>query len=66
MKQLKKDGYVVINGDDKMSISILHRFKSNLIIFSRDKDNEVMRSNIKNGGYGVYVDNDNIIIQRNT
>jgi len=63
---VKKDGYVVINGDDNMSISILHRLKSNLIIFSRDKDNEVMRSNIKSGGYGVYVHNDNIIIQKGT
>lgn len=63
---VKEDGYVVINGDDKMSISILHRLKSNLIIFSNDKNNEIMITNIKNGGYGVYVDSGDIIIQKNT
>jgi len=63
---VKKDGYVVINGDDKMSISILPRFKSNLIIFSNNKDNEIMRTNIKNGGYGIYVDEGNLIIQNRT
>ena len=56
---VKEDGYVVINGDDKMSISILNRLKSNLIIFSREKENEVMQANIKNGGYGVYEDQGN-------
>ncbi|WP_026884572.1 cyanophycin synthetase [Clostridium akagii] len=63
---VKKDGYVVINGDDRMSISILHRLKSNLIIFSNDKDNEIMRSNINSGGYGIYVDAGNIMIQKST
>ncbi|MBU3113938.1 cyanophycin synthetase [Clostridium lacusfryxellense] len=63
---VKDDGYVVINGDDKMSLSIIHRLKSNLIIFSKYKNNEVMRTNIKRGGYGVYVDNGNIIIQKGT
>jgi len=61
---VKKDGYVVINGDNDMSISILNRFKSNIIIFSNDKFNEPMRTNIKNGGYGVYIDNGNIMIQK--
>lgn len=63
---VKEDGYIVINGDNDMSISILHRFKSKLIIFSKYKDNEVMQSNIKKGGCGVYVDGDNIIIQKGT
>ncbi|MBU3181098.1 cyanophycin synthetase [Clostridium psychrophilum] len=65
-ESVKENGYVVINGDDKMSISILHRLKSNIIIFSKDKDNQVMRSNIEKGGYGVYVDNNSIIVQKET
>lgn len=63
---VKENGYVVINGDDDMSISILHRLKSNLIIFTSDKDNAVMRKNIKNGGYGVYEDGGNIVIQKDS
>jgi len=61
---VKEDGYVVINGDDTMSLSILHRFQSKLIVFSHHRDNEVLRANLINGGYGVYVYEGNIIIQK--
>jgi len=65
-ESVKKDGYVVINADDKMSISIIHRFKSNLIIFATSKYNKIIKNNINNGGYGLYIDNNNIIIQKGT
>jgi cyanophycin synthetase len=60
---VKTDGYVVINGDDFMSRSILNRFKSKLIVFSAHKDNEILDDNIKNGGYGIYIDEGNLCIQ---
>lgn len=63
---VREDGYVVINGDDEMSLSILHRLKSPLIIFSHDKNNKIMQTNLRNGGYGVYVDDDNIVIQKDS
>ncbi len=63
---VKEDGYVVINGDDKMSQSILHRLKSAHIIFSHDKNNEILQTNLRNGGYGVYVDEGNIIVQKDS
>ncbi|PRR82236.1 cyanophycin synthetase [Clostridium vincentii] len=62
---VKEDGYVVINGDDNMSLSIIPRLKSKLIIFSNNKDNKVMQNNIKNGGYGIYVDEGVLVIQSN-
>ncbi|MBX4258792.1 cyanophycin synthetase [Clostridium estertheticum] len=62
---VKKDGYVVINGDDKMSLSILPRIKGKIIIFSSDKDNKIMIENIKNGGLGIYVDGTSLTIQNN-
>ncbi|MGH4140904.1 cyanophycin synthetase [Clostridium sp.] len=63
---VKEDGYVVINGDNEMCISILPRLRGNLIIFSSDKDNVAMRSNLDKGGYGIYIDQDKIIIQNST
>ncbi len=63
---VKEDGYVVINGDNDMSVSVLNRFSSNIIIFSNDKDNKVLLNNISKGGYGVYVDDGNIMIQKGT
>lgn len=61
---VKDDGYVVINADDKMSLSVINRFKSNLIFFSNNKNNEFMKLNIKNGGYGVYTEKGSIIVQK--
>ena len=63
---VKTEGYVVVNGDDNISRSILDRFKSNIIIFSNDKSNKIMQVNIKNGGYGIYVDENNIIVKKGT
>jgi len=63
---VKEDGYVVVNGDDNMSRSIIPRLKGNLIIFSNKKDNEIMEANIKKGGYGIYIDEDTLVIENNT
>lgn len=51
---VKKDGYSVLNADDKMSLTILNRMKNNIILFSKDKENKFLRENIQSGGYGVY------------
>jgi len=52
---VKDDGYVVLNADDPISITVINRVKSSKIMFSKDKFNPIMRKNIKNGGYGVYI-----------
>jgi UDP-N-acetylmuramyl tripeptide synthase len=52
---VKPDGYVVMNGDNKMSVSIIDRIKSALIVFSEDRTNEALIKNINSGGYGIYV-----------
>jgi cyanophycin synthetase len=60
---VKPCGYVVINGDNNMTPYILHRFKSSLIVFSEDKNNEILIRSIKAGGYGIYVDNGILYIE---
>ena len=55
---VKPEGYVVVNGDNEMSLSIINRLKSKLIVFSEDKDNEVLLKAIKDGGYGIYLEKD--------
>lgn len=52
---VKEDGYVVLNADDPISVTIIKRVKSKRAMFSKDKYNPILRKNIKNGGYGVYV-----------
>lgn len=61
---VKEDGYVVINGDDPLSLTILNRFKSKLIVFSHHKDNPILQDNLLKGGYGVYVEEGTIMIQK--
>lgn len=53
---VKDEGHVVLNGDDKISLTIIDRIKSNLVIFSKDKSNITMRKVIEDGGAGVYCD----------
>lgn len=51
---VKDDGYVVINADDPVSLKILDRIKSNIIMFSKNKYNPALVKSIKQGGYGIY------------
>ena len=54
---VKDDGVVVINADDIWSKKILDRIKSNIIYYSVDCNNELIRENIKNNGIAVYIKN---------
>lgn len=51
---VKDTGYAVLNADDEMTRNIIERMKSSIIFFSKDKNNPIMRENIRKGGYGVY------------
>ncbi|WP_123052699.1 cyanophycin synthetase [Clostridium sp. JN-1] len=62
---VKDDGYVVINADDKVSLSIIKNMKSNIIMFSMHKDNRALRENINCGGYGVYLHDEIIYVEKN-
>ncbi|MBP2032361.1 cyanophycin synthetase [Clostridium algifaecis] len=61
---VKNDGYVVLNADDSVSMSIIDRMKSNIIMFSKDKYNTMLRRNIENGGFGIYVDDDVMYVEK--
>jgi cyanophycin synthetase len=61
---VKEDGYVVLNADDPVSVSIIKRMKSNIIMFSKDKYNSILRGNINRGGYGVYTHENVIYLEK--
>jgi UDP-N-acetylmuramyl tripeptide synthase len=61
---VKDEGYVVINGDNDMTVSIADRFRSKFIVFSEDKNNKTLIASIKNGGYGVYVDEGTLYMEK--
>ena len=65
IEAVKPDGYSIINADDEMCRKISSRAKGNLIVFSKDKDNEFLRENLDKGNYGVYISNDSIYVEMN-
>ena len=48
-----------------MCRKISSRAKGNLIVFSKDKDNEFLRENLDKGNYGIYISNNSIYVEKN-
>lgn len=60
---VKTNGYVVINGDNDMTIPLIDRIKSKVIVFAQDKSNEVLKESVENGGYGIYISKGSLCIE---
>lgn len=58
---VKKDGYVVINADDKYSNEIINRIKCKRIFFTLNKENKIL-NNTNDEDIYVYIEDDNIVI----
>jgi cyanophycin synthetase len=61
---VKDEGYVVMNAENEASMKILNRMKSNIILFSRDKNNKYLRDNIQKGGFGVYSEDGYVWVEK--
>lgn len=66
VEAVKDDGYAIINADDAVSLTILDKIKSKIIMFSKNKENKHLRENILSGGLGVYSDQGVIFIENNS
>lgn len=62
---VKKDGFVVLNADDKYSKTIINRFEAEKIYFSKSKENPLIQENISNGRIAVFVENNIICVINN-
>lgn len=61
---VKDQGYVILNADDPVSMSVIKRIKSNIIMFSKDKYNSILRQSLKRGRYGVYTHEGIIYVEK--
>lgn len=61
---VKPQGYVVINADDALSRTIIHRIRSKIIFFSKNKNNILLADNIRRGGYGIFMDQNHLCIMK--
>lgn len=58
---VKESGYVVINADDKWSLSILDRIKAKKVFFTLNSNNEILKNNNLDDIY-VYLEDEHIIV----
>lgn len=64
LEAVKDEGYAVVNGDDEISITLLERIKSRLVIFSKDSENPLLNKAITSDGIAVYLKDNNIYLQK--
>lgn len=62
VEAVKEYGYAVLNADDP-SVNILsQRVKSNIIYFSRNPDNIILKKHLQDGGLGIFIKNNFIYL----
>lgn len=64
VEAVKDNGYAVLNADDKFTPFISSRVKSNIIYFSRNKDNLILKKHLYGGNMGVYLNEGVICVSR--
>lgn len=62
IEAVKPEGYSVLNADDEMTKYLMGRAKGKVILFSREKSNELIAEHILSGGMALYTEGDNVVI----
>lgn len=62
-EQVKDTGYAVLNADDPKTVDVLKRLKGQVIFFSLEEDNLILKKHLDQGGRGVYVKNGTICLE---
>ena len=62
-EQVKDTGYAVLNADDQKTIDVAKRLKGQIIFFSSQEDNLILKKHLDQGGRGVYIKNGTIFFE---
>jgi len=62
VEAVKPGGYSVLNADDKFVRYFMERAKGEIILFSKNNSNPVVKEHMQKGGKALYVDKDSIFI----
>ena len=54
-EQVINTGYAVLNADDPKTMEVVKRLKGQVIFFSLQEENLILRKHLSQGGRGVYV-----------
>lgn len=63
IEAVKPSGYAVLNADDMMTPYLMDRVKCNVMLFSKDSGNELLRNHIARRGKAVFIKDGVIVIQ---
>ena len=63
-ESVKSTGYSIFNADDPLVISCLDKTKGQPILFSKDSENEALKTNFEKGNMNVTINDGVIIIQK--
>ncbi len=64
VESVKRDGYAVINADNKHCVSIGKNARCHVAYFSMDENNPVIKEHCKTGGIAAIYENGNITIKK--
>lgn len=62
-EQVKETGYAVLNADDPKTVDVIKRLKGQVIFFSFQEDNLILKKHLDQGGRGVYVKKGTIYLE---
>jgi len=62
VESVKEDGYAVLNADYPLILNAMKDLKCNIILFSIDNKNPALNKHLKEGGIGVTLDRDGMIV----
>jgi len=60
LEAVKPEGYAVINADDEMAEYMISRARANIMLFSRNSENPLLKRHMENRGKSVYLENNSI------
>lgn len=63
IEAVKPTGYAILNADDPMTPYFINRVKSNILLFARNSDNELLQSHRAKDGKAVYIEDGTIVMQ---
>ncbi len=64
VESVKRDGYAVLNADNKYCVSIAKTARCNIAYFSMDENNKVIKEHCKTGGVAAIYENGYITIKK--
>ncbi len=65
IEAVKSDGHCVLNADDAWSMTILDRCIGNLILFSKTRENQLIKEHLEKGNKAVFIENGYVCFEQN-